>query len=409
MLEAVRSGQARRIFESVGVTPNSSDPVQQANRLTATMLMMSCTAKFYEGYYGELLGKKIEEGRKLRTTDAKAYANVMRQFESLIPDLRATRAEMRVVEAMTTSDLAYGIAAARDAVRRENLPPFQTALFDIVRRRTVDDFNPVQARAGVNLLHRFLPMVAEGANVQYTGWVGQGDYYSAAKFELAVALTWEAILRDKLGEFQDAMYELGQAAARTRAWAVVDAIRRGATRLLLPDGAMGPNISNIQAVRAWLANQNVDGKVVSRMLSDIYVPIPFSDTADLALGSPGTSFIGYPQGAGLGQQLPTMNPVFGKAVSHPEAILTEAGVDEYPGQDINDWIGVARDTRPVEVATLSGFEGGPRTLTRVADTVEFDSGSFSQMIFEFKILDAYGAAVSDKTGVVIASGNNNGA
>ncbi|MBZ9715281.1 hypothetical protein [Deinococcus multiflagellatus] len=406
MLDAVRTGQARRFYESTGVTPSTGNLTQQANHLTATVLAMSCIRKFYEGYFGTLLGEKIAEGRKLRTSDDKAYAAAMRTYESLIPDLRGIRAEMRVVEAMTSSDLAYGIAAARDAVRRENLPPFQTDLFDIVRRRTVEDFNPVRARGGVNLLNRFLTLVAEGANVEYTGWVGQGEFYSVAKYELALALTWEALQKDKLGEFQDAMYELGQAAARTRAWAVVDAIRRMANRLPLPNGGLGPNISNINAVRSYLANQlDAQGRPVARALTDLFVPIGHVGTADTAMASQQLAYVGY--AAGNPQQLPTANPVYRAATVHGEEILTLMGVDDYPGHNINDWIAVARGTTPVEVAVLRGFEGGPRTLTRIAETVEFDSGSFSQMIFEVKVLDALGAAVSDKTGILIASGNSN--
>jgi len=403
MSRAVRSGAVRRAFESSGVRPNTSDPESQTDQLVATFVGMSLISRFYEGYYGKRFTDQMEEGRKLRVSDPKLHAATIARLENQVKDLRKMRGQIRVVEAITTSDLIYGLATTRDIVRRENLPVFKSDLFDLADLRTVENFNPVAARNSVNLLNRFLPRAPEGTNVQYTGWIGTGELYSASKFEVALSLTWEAILNDTLGEYQDAMFQLGQAAARTRAWVLLDAIRTQAFRLPLPNAALGPNISNLDAARNYLANQTVSGNPVSRGITDIYVPNNLIGTANASLTSQGLTYGGYVNTVTPGMS--TTNPVFGIATPHAETIITEAGVADYAGQSVNDWIAADRSTKPLELARVRGFEAGPRTLTRVSEEVEFDMGDFSQMVFEMKILDAVGAAVKDKSGIILVAGN----
>ncbi|AFZ67078.1 hypothetical protein [Deinococcus peraridilitoris] len=380
--------------------PAHTDP----DRLTATTIALASIKRFYEGYYGKLLGEKIDEGRKLRTTDAQAYERTMETMEGLLGDLHAMRAERRVIETLTSSDFAYGLALTRDIVRRDNLPAFNSDLMAIARRRVVNNFKPVRARGGVNLLDRFLRLRPEATNVQYTGFVGEGELYSAANYELALTLTWEMILNDELGEFQDAMYELGQAAARTRAWIIVDAIRRMATRVPLPNGALGPDIGNINAIVSYLGDQSVGERNISRLVTDIYVPNTSAPVARTAIGSPTIAYVGYPSATGF--QAGTANPVYQIADVHPEAILTEMDIADYPGANRKDWIALDRNAAPLELAVLRGYEAGPRTLTKVADTIEFDQGSFDNHIFSVKVSDVAGGAVSDKTAVVIAGGTN---
>jgi len=402
MRGAVQSGAVRRAYESAGVRPNTGDPESQSDQLVSTFVGMSLIKRFYEGYYGKRFTDQMEEGRKLRVSDPKLHAATIKRLEALVIDLSQMRGKIRVVEAITTSDLIYGLATTRDIVRRDNLPAFRSDLFDLAKLRTVENFNPVAARGSVNLLDRFLPRTPEGTNVRYTGWIGTGEYYSASKFEVGVSITWEAIMNDTLGEYQDAMYELGQAAARTRAWVLLDAVRTQAFRLPLPNAALGPNIGNIDAARNYLANQTVNGRPVSRGISDIYLPNNWTGTANAALTSQGLTYGGYVNTTTPGMS--TSNPVYGIALPHAETIITEAGVDAYAGQSVNDWIAADRTTQPLELSRLRGFEAGPKTLTRVSETAEFDSGDFGQMVFEMKILDAIGAAVKDKTGIILVAG-----
>jgi hypothetical protein len=59
----------------------------------------------------------------------------------------------------------------------------------------------------------------------------------------------------------------------------------------------------------------------------------------------------------------------------------------------------------LEVATLSGFEGGPRTYTKLPDVIEHpEEGSFDNHTISVKFGDAVGATVTDDNGVVRVNG-----
>lgn len=385
---------------SKGYVPTTTNP----DKLTASVLVMTCVKKFHEGYYGALLDKKMTEGRALRTSDRAAYDNAMQTFEGLLTDLQGLR-DRRMVEALTGTDLAYGIAAARDASRRERLAPFESDLLALAlqRARTVENLKPVRTRDGVRLADRFLQMRQESTNVAYTSWTGATEMYEVNNWELGLEFTWEMLVNDEFGELQDAMYELGQAAARTRARSVIDAIRARIPRLELPDQALGPIIENIKAIRAHLANQSVNGQVVSRALSDIYVPHLWRSELDVSLESSTVAVVGATP-SGDGRFVGTQNSVYRAARPHSEAILTEAAPSD-PNHSVKDYIAVDASRRPLEFATLRGFEGGPVTLTKVADTVEFDHGTFDNSLFSVKIKDVHGVGISDATALILVAGD----
>ncbi|GAA4002340.1 hypothetical protein GCM10022631_11280 [Deinococcus rubellus] len=406
MESAVQSGSVQRIAESLNLKP-VSHPEQQANRLTAAALAMSSIKRFYEGFFGtETLGKAMAEGRALRLSNPALYAETMRQADTALTDLTPIRAERAILEAMTTSDLAYGIYTLRGALQRNLIPPFQSDLFALAGTpRIVDDFLPIRSAYGVQLADRFLKQRAEGTNVQYTGWLGVNDSYTVSNLELALGITWEALKGDRFNEFQDAMFQLGVNAARTRAWVLLDAIRRLATRVPLPDSAFGPTIGNIEAVQAFLANQTYLGANVSRSITDLYVPNKWKILTQTTINTPNVAYTGGQTGP-LAQASP-VNPVYQIGAVHAEQIITEAGIDpNWPaGSSIGDWIAADRTAVPLEMAVMSGFEGGARTLTRIAETVEFDFGSFENHIFEVKVSDVVGATVPNKSAVVVVAGS----
>ncbi len=407
MESAVHSGQVAQITKTLGIT-HKYDEGQLAQRLTAGALVMSSLKKFYEGYFGaRRFRAAMEEGRKLRTSSPAAYADFMRAHESQLSDLRPIRAERAILEALTTSDLAYALATLRDSTRIDNTPVFETALTDLAGiLETVQDFGEIRTRNPIQLGDRFLKRRPEGTNLQYTSWTAATGSFTVVNNELGVSITWEALLNDRLREFQDALYELGQAAARSRALALLDAIRRGATRVTLPNGSKGPNIDNLEAMQAFLSDQTYQGSPVSRTITDIFVPNAWKILAAQSIRAETVGYTGGASGA-LATTNPT-NPVYQLGDVHGEPIMTEAPIDpDWTGANVKDWIVADRTGNPLQHAVLAGFEGGARTLTRIAETVELDLGSFENHIFEVKISDVYGAAVRNPTAIAIASGTDN--
>jgi len=377
----------------------------EADRLTATAVAANGVKRYFEGYYGKRFTDKLEEGRKLRESNPKAYVDALARREHLTSDLRSISKELRIVETLTTSDLTYAIGATREIEQRDPQPTFATDLYQIVRLKTRDDLTPITTGGGVNLIDRFLAVRPEGTPHKRTGWIGSNETYTMANWELGYELTWEALLQNRLNEWLDAMFELGQAAARTRAWVILEAIRLGATRLVLPDAAFGPNIGNLTAAEAWLGDQTIRGHHYSRGMTDVFVPFNWRATAEVAFKTQNVAFTGGASDTLTARS--TANPVYGLATVHPETIITEAPIDTtmFPGHTNKDWIVADRNTVPVEMSRLAGFEAGPRILTKLSDIVELDTiGSFADHIIEVKVSDVVGAVVRDKSGVLLVAG-----
>lgn len=391
-------------------------PEQVVDRLTMMTILEAGTQAFHKGYFGALLDTNLEKSRDLRISNREGWDLALAAQDSLLDDLTGIRWAHRQTETLTTSDFVLALAYTRDAALRPGYAPYESELLKVARVRTVQNFKPIKARGATNLLHRFLQLRPEATNVQYTGFIGQGDFYSVANWELAVAYTWEMYVNDEIGDFVSAMEELGQAAARTRAWAVIDAIARQATRLPLLNGELGPTIENIQAVQADLAEQSVDGRFVARTLTDMYLPATWNAMATVALNSQGLNYTGGASGT-LTQQ-PAINPVYKAADPHAEPLMAEIfatgpeGNPKYNNPsagyaDLNarDWVALDRTARPLEISYLEGFQSGPKTYTKVPDTVELNHGSFENHTFAVKVGDTMGAVVSDKTAIRIVQGS----
>lgn len=373
------------------------------DRLTVVSLAMNGLKRFYEGYFGkERIAAAMREGADLRRKDPKAYEAAIARNRRHTVDMRSMGTDARLVERITSSDLTYAIGATRDIEEADPRPTFQTELFRLVRRRTRTDLTPITTAGGVDLADRFLAVRAEGSTHKKTSWVGRGEDYSMYNLELGFELTWEAILNNKLDEWDDALFELGQDAARTRAWLVLDAIRRAEPALILPDGAFGPNIANLTAADAYLGNRVIDGRTYSSGATDLFVPRTQRATAALAIGATSVATVGGANGAV--QQVPNINPVAGLAEIHSEEIMAET-VGMPDGFSTSDWILADARKQPVEFAALAPFAAGPRLLTRIPEVVELaDMGSFGPHVLEVKVSDFVGAKVRDKSAVRLISG-----
>ena len=87
-------------------------------------------------------------------------------------------------------------------------------------------------------------------------------------------------------------------------------------------------------------------------------------------------------------------------------------MDEYPeryaGKNISadDYVVMDGRTQPLELATLAGYEGGPKTFTRTPNVVEDDlEGDFENHTIAMKVSDNVGAGLRDPYAVAIAQGN----
>lgn len=373
------------------------------DKLTVVTLALNTHKRFYEGYHGEkVMSNYMREGAELRRKNRPAYEDAIAKLSPHLSDLRAMDMKVvRAVETLTSSDLVYSIGMAREAEYSNDRPAFSTDLYDLVKKRTRNDLTQIVTGGGVNLSERMLRIRAENTSNMKASWSGKGETYSMYNLELGLELTWEAILNNKLDEWNDAMFELGQDALRTRAWLIVDAIRRSANFVELPHGQNGPDIDNIENIAGYLGQQVVDGSTYSRTLTDIYVPGTWRGTAGRAISGNTVVFVG---GANSDlQRLTPINPA-ANVVPHFEEVMGEIPVSD-PRQSNLDWIAADPSKKPVEFATLAAFTGGPRILTKIPNIVELDNmGSFSEHVIETKASDVAGAEVRDKTSVVLVSG-----
>lgn len=379
------------------------------DRLTLASLALNVQKRFYEGYFGEKrVAQALREGEELRRKDPVAYARALEGYAPYHAELRAMGINtVRTVETLVSSDLAYAIGSLRDAERVDNRPTFTTDLYDLVKRRVRNDLRPIKTQSGVTLADRLLRVRAENTTHLQTSWVARGENYTMANVEIGTELTWEAILNDELDEYGDVVFEFGQAAARTRVWGIVDAIRRNANFVRLPDGGLGPNMDNIEWASNYLGQQVVDGATYSRNLTDIFVPGFWRAVANKAVSGQTVVIVGGANGDV--QRVNPGNPAANTNV-HVEEILAELPVDpaDYDTRQSNrDWIAADPGRQPVEFSVHTLFAAGPRILTRLPDVVELDSmGSFADHVIETKITDLFGAEVRDKTAVLLVGGND---
>lgn len=402
MRQIERISSALRLAMSEGHLPKDAN----VDKLTATALAMGVLQKFYEGYYGDALKKNIDKAGELRKENAAKYQAELGANGRHLGDLRGIANDMRVVEALTGTDLALGLAwtRAQDTQERDNTPEFTTDLLDpaFTTRTTVDSLTPIESRSGVKLSDVFLRRRAETENLQYTSFEATDGFFGVENWELGLNFTHEMKLKDKYGQLQKAAYQMGVAARRTRALTLLWAAVTKAPRLVLPAAANGPDLTNLQAVVAYLGDMNIDGTNYAQTMTDLFLSGAWATTANSALGQ---AQIAVSDGQNISLK---PNPVF-QAVeqTHNEQIFTLAPWTTdwaSTGLDRKMWLAVDRSAKPFEFATLRGFESGPRTLTEVPHTVDLDLGSFDNHLFRIKVSDYVGGDVANPAGVLLVPG-----
>lgn len=379
------------------------DP-QRVVPLTIQMVLEAGQQSFHRAYYGDILDRQLES---VRTMDQVGTEAAMGRLEHLIPDLERVRRAHR--ETLTTSDFPLALAQARQYAQRAEYTLPESDLIQFANRRTATDFKALKATRPGAIGHRFLPVRPESTNIEYTKFFTSDEGYTVADYALAEAFTWEAWINDDLGEFTRGAAALGVAARATRASVLMDVILRKAPRVPLTDGEQGPTVQNLDLTAEYMAAR-VDattGRRVSRKPTDLFVPTKWARKA--ARSMQGEYLVVTGGASGALNLADNLNPVYQLAATHTDDLIADL-LSEYPdryaakGISPDDW--VAMTGRALELAALRGYEGGPRTFTRMVNVDETDlEGDFDNRGFALKVHDVVGADLSDPYGAVIAQGN----
>ena len=371
---------------------------EQVAKATAMTVLEAGMAAFHRAYYGDKAwAEAVQDARKARHESNEAAMGIVHLV------LEETSRLQRVMkETHTTTDFPLALAMVRDRVRRGSYNPVESSIWDVATRRTAANFKPLRG-IRTDAFDR-LKLRPEGTNVQYASFGSDEDAYRVASYELAIAYTWEAYTNDDIDEFTTALANLGVAARRNRALVVFEAIRDGLTRTTpsgtTPEGsagAGGPTPANIAWAYQQFAEQtNASGKPMPRMLTDVRVPAVWGITGRQTLES---QFVVSGNTTARLQQ----NAAAGLAQLNIEPMMAEV-MGEGSG-NVADWV-ASDDTQSwLELATLRGFEGGPRTFTKAPDVVEtLDLGSFDNHSFAVKVSDAVGAKVVDDKSAILVAG-----
>lgn len=375
--------------------------------LTIAMVLEGAQQSFHMAYYGDVLDEEIQN---VRAMDHMGKENAMRTLDHLLTDLSTTRRTH--AETLTTSDFPQALAQARQRAQRDAYTLPESDLIQFAARRTAPNFKSLKAGRNGALNHRFMPIRPEATNIEYTNFFTTEEGYSVADYALALAFTWEAYINDDLGDFTSAAAELGVTARGTRAMVLMDAILRRAERIPLTDGEFGPTIGNLDQIADFMANRTdtVTGRRVSRSVSDLFVPTRWARMATSSMGSELRSYVGGANGAVTA--VDPRNPVYQMATVHTDDLIADL-LAEFPdrysakGISADDYVVMANGrSKPLELATLRGYEGGPKTFTRLVDVDETDlEGNFDNRVFAMKVHDVVGADLRDPYAVAIAQGD----
>jgi hypothetical protein len=374
--------------------------------LTIATVLETGQQAFHAAYYGAALTKQIDD---VRGMDQAGKDSALLIMESFITDLEKTNRANK--ETLTTSDFPLALARARQAAARPGYVFPESDLPKFAARRTAADFKVLKGNRPGSIGHRFLPVRPESTNIEYTKFFTSDEGYTVADMALAIPFTWESYINDDLGDFISAATDMGNVARRSRAAVIVDAVLRLAARVPLIDGEFGPTIDNLDAVAEFMANQTdtLTGRRVGRKPTDVFVPTKWERKALRSMAPERLSVTGG--AAGPLDQVVDINPVYGMAAVHVEDLIGDL-VAEYPerydAKDIgpDDWLALDGRNSPIELATLRGYEGGPKTFTRMVNVDETDlEGDFDNRGFAMKVHDVCGAFLRDKYGAVIAQGD----
>lgn len=359
-------------------------PAHLVGAATLATILESGVTAFQRAYFGPTHWDNVRNELQANAAGAETAGTLQ---ESLLTDISAIRRPLR--ESMTTSDLAGVLGTIRSRVLRKTFNPVESDIFSLATKRTAQDFRLMQGYR-VDPFSR-LALRPESTDVTYANWGITPDGYRVSNYELAIAYTWEMWVNDDLGVFVTAMENLGVAGRRNRALIVFEAIAAQLTRTVLGT-AGGPDVAHVQAAIDFLNNQtSAQGGVLPFDLTDIAIPSTWRTQLATTLNS--ERLLGL-----TGSNTPEANPVYQAATPHREPMMKEI-----LGQD---WLAWDNRYPWLEFATLAGFEGGPKTYTKLPNVQEhIDEGSFENHALAVKVGDAVGAFVTQTQAVVRVAGS----
>jgi hypothetical protein len=374
--------------------------------LTIQMVLEAAQQHFHRAYFGDLLDTELDNVRAL---DHSAKEAAYLRMEGLILDFEKTRRAHR--ETHTTSDFPLAVAQARQAAQRQAYTLPESDLPRFAARRTASDFKVLKGARPGSIGHRFLPVRPESTNIEYSKFFTSEEGYTVADYALALTFTFEAYVNDDLGDFTAAAADLGNVARRTRASVIVDAALRKSTRIPLLNGEQGPTPENLDIIAEYLGNQtdSATGRRAGRRVTDLFVPTRWERKATASMASEYLIPVGG--ASGVLALVPNRNPAYQLGAVHVEDLIADL-LAEYPeryaakGISADDYLVADGRNQPFELATLNGYQGGPKVFTRMVNVDETDlEGDFENRNFAMKVHDVVGATVRDPNGVAIAQGN----
>lgn len=351
---------------------------------TLATILESGVTSFQRAYYGAKEWDKVRN----EVSNGEATDKLGALQEHILTDISSIQRPLR--EAMTSSDLAGVLGTIRSRVLRQTFNPVESDIFALATKRTAQDFRLMQGYR-VDPFNR-LALRPESTDVTYANWGTTPDGYRVSNYELAIAYTWEMWVNDDLGVFMTAMENLGVAGRRNRALIVFEAIAAQLTRQTIGGGVGGPDVAHVQAAIDYLNNQTTAaGGVLPFDLTDIAIPSTWRTLAATTLNS--EKLLGLTSG-----KTPEANPVYQAATLHREPMMKEIlGSDWLAWDNRYSWL---------EFATLAGFEGGPKTYTKLPNVGEhIEQGSFENHSLAVKVGDAVGAFVTNTQSVVRVQGS----
>lgn len=365
-----------QVAEAKGQIPDG-----MAAGLTYATVVEAGLKAAYDGYYGKgLMDKALEDVSK-----AKLEQQAMDIADSIVSE--AGQPLMKILkDTHTTSDFPIALAQARRRILRgADIGEQMSNWRGFANVITVPDFKNIRAIRLTELPE--LKLRPEGTDVQFTSWGESEEGYRIANYERGIPYTWEMWLNDEIGMFQRALASLGRGARRTEIVTVLSAIASGLSQHTpTTAGVGGPTIDRVKEVRQTLAAetfQDEDGNAIEYgwTITDVIFGTFWQDDVNVTLNQQFTDFQGG-----------TPNPVRNGFTPHLERMWNRV-----LGKD---WIAYDRMQEWLEVAFLRGFEGGPKTYTKIPDVREQpNEGSFANHSLAVKMGHTFGAKVLETTGI----------
>lgn len=321
--------------------------------------------------------------------------------------------EARLEEAITTSDFPYLFGQVIDrqllANYRAVLPDWKT----YVRMSTVPDFNTVR-REKLHGSDNHLAEVPENGEYQPVKPVNCRYTYNVKKFGRQFDISWESILNDSLGAFNDIPTRFANAALRSEARFVSglyaastgdgNSSLYGATisdcgQAITNRGVLPLTILNLEATMALMAaQQDPNGEPIGIMPKHLVVPPALEFTARSILTSTNKMYVD--SGAAAGIPYPTTNviPQMGLQL-HVDPFLPI--IDTTHGSTAWYLFADPSEGAALEFAYLRGYES-PEVVMKASDKVSVGgglsspfSGDFATDHIFYRVRHVFGGAALD--------------